>query len=78
VGLKADEQIELLNDEKDVDWNALDNGKKYGRIVYKETETFNTTIKGEPVSYERSIWKAHYAELFTNEYFDQLNIIPKR
>jgi tRNA(His) 5'-end guanylyltransferase len=78
VGLKADEQIELLNNEKDADWNALDNGKKYGRIVYKETETFNTTIKGEPVSYERSIWKAHYAELFTNEYFDQLNIIPKR
>ena len=78
MGLKADEQIKLLNNEKDVDWNALDNGRKYGRIVYKETETFNATIKGEPISYERSIWKTHYAEMFTNEYFDRLNIIPKR
>ena len=40
----TDEQVELLKQEKNVDWNEFDDGKKYGRFIKKTTKTFNFMI----------------------------------
>lgn len=77
-GLDADEQIKLLFDEKGIDWNTYDNGKKYGRFIYKETEHFrNEKLNSE---YERSVWKEHNAFPIMGsegkEKFFALNQIP--
>ena len=37
----TDEQIKLLLDEKGIDWNTYEDGKKYGRFIYKEIEHFH-------------------------------------
>lgn len=78
LGHNTDEQINLLKELNGIDWNDFDNGKKYGRLIFKESELYKTKVNGEDISYERSVWKAHDSVPFTNEYIDQLNIIPKR
>ena len=35
LGKDTDEQVEMLKNEKGVDWNNYDNGKKYGRFVFR-------------------------------------------
>ena len=77
-GLDTDEQIKLLLEEKGIDWNAYDDGKKYGRFIYKETEHFrNEKLNSE---YDRSVWKEHNAfPIMGNEgkeKFLALNQIP--
>ena len=58
-GLNADEQIKLLLDKKGIDWNEYDDGKKYGRFIYKETENFhNDKLNND---YARTVWKEHDA-----------------
>jgi len=60
----TDEQIELLKQEKNIDWNDFDDGKKYGRIIKKVTKTFNLNGNEEvgtafyDTSYTRHIWEA--------------------
>ena len=57
----TDEQIQMLLEEKNIDWHtAYDDGKKFGRFVYKETEHFVRIWQGEEVPYDRSVWKAHH------------------
>lgn len=57
--LNADEQIKLLLDKKGIDWNKYDDGKKYGRFIYKETENFhNDKLNND---YARTVWKEHDA-----------------
>lgn len=51
----TDEQVRLLKQEKNVDWNKFDNGKKFGRFIKKTEVTF--TDKGEP--YTRHFWVAY-------------------
>lgn len=54
VGLNTDKQIELLFNEKNIDWNCFDNGKKYGRFIYKVEEDFwNQEMQ---LSYVRNVW----------------------
>ena len=76
---KTDDQIRILKEEKGIDWNTnYDNGKKYGRLIYKEEELHTVEVKGEPTEITRSVWKAHHAEPLTREYFDSLNRVPNR
>ena len=35
VGKTTDEGIAMLKEEKDIDWNTFDSGKKYGRLIFK-------------------------------------------
>lgn len=58
-GLDTDDQIKLLLDEKGIDWNTYDDGKKYGRFIYREKEHyFNEKLNTE---YDRTVWNIHPA-----------------
>lgn len=59
MGLHTDDQIELLLDKTGVDWNCYKNGEKYGRLIYKIEEEFETEIKGETVKYMRNKFRAN-------------------
>lgn len=78
MGKNTDEQIQMLLQEKNIDWNQFSNDKKYGRFIYKKEILFNNITTGE--TYKRNVWKANDAfPLFENngrELFDNLNIIP--
>lgn len=52
---KVDEQIDILKQEKDIDWNNYSDGEKYGRFVYKTQEEFHNVERD--VDYIRSVWK---------------------
>lgn len=93
VGKKTDMQIDLLKKEKGIDWNTdYDDGKKYGRLIYKEEVTYETPVSGKigniitgedgndnlTVTTTRNVWKAHYAKVLDREYFDSLGIVPDR
>lgn len=60
VALNTDEQIALLKQEKNVDWNGFDDGKKYGRFIRKTEKIFNLNEadKYENASYTRHVWEA--------------------
>lgn len=77
-GLDSDGQIKLLLDEKGIDWNTYDDGKKYGRFVYREKEHyFNEKLNTE---YDRTVWNIHPAFPIMGkegkEKFFALNQIP--
>lgn len=82
----TDEQVEMLKTLKGIDWNAFSNGEKYGRILYKEEQTFTRVSTGAsmgtstaaPETYTRSKWEVHEAEPFGNEDNVIKTIIPKR
>ena len=94
VGKKNDMQIDLLKKEKGIDWNTdYDDGKKYGRLIYKEQITYETQVSGKKgniiiggsvgddnltVTTTRNVWKAHYAKVLDREYFDSLGLVPDR
>ena len=83
TNLNTDQQIQLLKNEKGIDWNEYDNGKKFGRFIYKEAiELINT---GTSEHYYRNRWLYHDGFRLTSnedyngrEKFDELNIIPRR
>lgn len=57
-GLNTDELIQKLKDEKQLDWwHDFDDGKKFGRFLWKETEKFHNEKYN--MDYERSVWKVH-------------------
>lgn len=92
MGKNADEQVGLLLDEKGIDWNALDNGLKYGRLIYKERRLFknydidNETAGLDGVSvmatvereYVRNVWTSHGATPFGEENNVIKTLIPQR
>lgn len=53
LGKNTDEQIELCKSNTGHDWNDIDDGKKYGRLLYK-TEVIKTNDNGD--NYIRSVW----------------------
>ena len=91
-GKSADEQIELCKAEKNVDWNTLDAGLKYGRLIYKERKLFKNLVvdtetaglDGVPVQmmqeqeYIRNVWCSHSADLFGDELSVIKTLIPQR
>lgn len=70
----AADQVELAKAKVGKDWNVIDNGKKYGRLIYKEIRPHIIKIKGKTIEYERSIFIAHNANNFNTspEYLKQL------
>ena len=92
MGKSADEQVELLLSEKNIDWNSIDQGLKYGRLIYKERRLFKnfgidtetSGFDGVPVTtmvekeYVRNVWCTHPADLFGNENSIIKRLIPER
>lgn len=77
----TDEQIQLLKDECDVDWNTdFEDNVKYGRFIYKETLLQKTIIKNQEIEFNRSVWLSHPAFLLNSKdgrkKFISLGIIP--
>lgn len=80
VNLSSDQQIELLKNEYGIDWNEYSNGKKYGRLIRRciyEAEGENPIIHEQAMSI-RHKWVAEDAQIFTNEYFEDNELIPKK
>lgn len=80
VNLSSDQQIELLKNEYGIDWNEYSNGKKYGRLIRRciyEAEGENPIIHEKEMSI-RHKWVAEDAPIFTNEYFEDNELIPKK
>ena len=76
--LDTDEQIKLLLDKKGIDWNTFDDGKKYGRFIYKVVEHYHNDDLN--TDYDRSVWKAFDAFPIMGENnkkkFIDMHIIP--
>lgn len=57
VGLDSDAQIAKTLEEKGVDWNLINSGCKYGRLIYKvETEMEKDLPTGEHIQFVRNVW----------------------
>ena len=92
MGKHTDEQIELLKTEKGIDWISLDDGLKYGRLVYKERRLFKqygtdyetAGLDGVSVmtaverEYIRNVWESHGATPFGEDDNVIKTLIPKR
>jgi hypothetical protein len=49
--------IVKLKDEKGIDWNTFENGKKYGRVISKvETHMEKDLPNGQHIEFVRNIW----------------------
>ena len=84
--LNTDEQINLLKEMTGIDWNDYEDGKKFGRFIYRVEEEFE--YKGErtnpniPATYTRHYWKSVDGFKLTDEdgreRFDSIGAIPIR
>ena len=80
--MDTDKQIELLKAEKGVSWEDFEDGKKYGRFIYKEQ--FELPVEnrkpGMNETYIRNVWMVHDAFKLTDEdgreRFDSIGAIP--
>ena len=79
MGKETDEQIKLLLKEKGIDWNCLDNNKKYGRFVWKQKVLMCNIETGDV--YHRNKWMVNpgfqLMEKDGKDKFNDLDIIPK-
>jgi len=74
----TDEQIRLLRDTTGIEWDGYDDGKKYGRFIYKVNETH---INPDGEEYTRGRWKVNDAFLLGGdgrEKLKSLGAIPVR
>lgn len=76
LNLNTDEQIELLKTRYNIDWNNYEDGKKFGRFVWKEEEMHHSEEYGD---YLRSVWISHDGWELSNKegrekFENQLNI----
>lgn len=67
MGLSAEKQVELLKAETGIDWaTAYEQGKRYGRFIYKENEHISKILpNGEEVAFVRNTWQTHDADDLT-------------
>lgn len=61
---KVDELIDILTDTKNIDWNTFDDGKKYGRFIYKETVHMKSEEYGE---FDRDKFVIHSGYILNDE-----------
>lgn len=76
-GLNTDELIQKLKDEGAVDWwHDFDDGKKFGRYLWKEKEQYHNEERN--IDYERSVWKPHFGLQLTEpegrKWFEAIDI----
>lgn len=66
-----EEQKQILLQKTGISWESdYNDGEKYGRFIYKEKEmaTRNDPVNpGSIITYERTIWKPHYAFRLSQE-----------
>ena len=88
----TDEQVSLLFEKEGIDWNQYDNGKKYGRLIYKERRLFKNTVvdtenagldgisvlETKEQEYIRNVWTEHGATPFGEENNIIKTLIPQR
>lgn len=79
-GKNTDEQIKLLKDKYEIDWHQYDDGKKYGRFIFKcVVSGYSEQLLS---TFERTKWTVHNAfplmGINGRERFDNLNVIPKQ
>jgi tRNA(His) 5'-end guanylyltransferase len=68
MGKHTDEQIALLKETNNIDWYFdFDDGKKYGRFIYKETVHSSKEVIGKMIEFDRSVWSAHNALPLTED-----------
>ena len=60
----AGDQIEIAKAKVGKDWHVIDDGKKYGRLIYKEIQPHTIEVKGKTIEYERNTFVAHNADNF--------------
>lgn len=76
-GLRVDQQISKLENEKGIDWHKFSDGEKFGRFIYKTTEMFHNDERN--IDYERSFWKVTDAWSLNNysgrKLLQELNIL---
>lgn len=69
-GKDSDEQIELLKQEKNIDWEVFDEGKKYGRLitkVEKEVEIPQQYVKDGVTTTMRTFWETFEMPVLNEE-----------
>ena len=71
MNITCDEQIEVLKNEKGIDWHEFPEGQKYGRLIYPEERIYTRDdIKGdvsdEDTVYVRRKWVVHDGMDLTN------------
>ena len=75
----TDEQVALLKERKDIDWNEFDDDLKFGRFIYKVKKTLYTE---DDSPYTRHVWEVNNGYPLSDEYyrnmFHSLNVIPKQ
>ena len=68
LGKDADMQIQMVKDEKDIDWNDYDNGKKYGRfILRREFLLSRVNQDGTTDNFSRKKWVVEAGYDITDE-----------
>lgn len=60
----TDDLVQILKEEKDIDWHMYPSDKKYGRMLYKEPETLISKLTGETLY--RNRWTVHDAFCLNN------------
>lgn len=84
--LNTDEQTNLLKEMTGIDWNDYEDGKKFGRFIYRVEEEFEykgkRTNPNIPATYTRHYWKCFDGFKLTDENgrerFDSIGAIPIR
>ena len=59
LNLSSDMQIEMLKEEKGIDWHEYSNGEKFGRFIYRVKGEFEKDLpNGQHIKFERRMWTA--------------------
>lgn len=61
MGHLVDEQIQMVKDQFNLDWNDFNDGEKFGRLIYREPINYKKVINGVPIGYTRHEFLPHYA-----------------
>ena len=78
MGKNTDEQIRLLLETKEIDWNTFPDEWKYGRFVYKVERILTSPEGQEYTRYYPDVFAAYpLNDEKYRENFNSLNIIPK-
>lgn len=73
-GLDTDQQVELLLDERGIDWYThYTDGMKFGRFIYKDQIPYHSEEYGD---YIRNVWNSHPGFVIGGQKLLDLNVIP--
>lgn len=70
LGKNTDEQISLMKEKVNIDWNSFDDGQKFGRFIFKEPCKIESKNNKDIVTIRKK-WKIHNAFLLTEENADE-------